>query len=175
MDTQDRLRRLLAKNRPTRYTEQDQAWIEDTVDQFLAENPVPDADEIVREFHLAKARREEGQSTKAANNLLRFFGANKCLPLDWRAYCSNPISIENEQIVNGKTVHVRERVKLAHASSRDFALWSETEDRRRKRDYEASGIAVSGSADIGNQISASSCMSFMAWAETVAPVEDAAA
>lgn len=175
MNLQDRLNLVLTQNRPSRYTEKDSAWIEDAVDQFLAEQPPADPESIIRDHYITLARREEGKSTKSANNLMRFYGANGYLPADWRSYCSNPISIENEQIVGGKTVRVRERVKLAHATARDFALWKETEDRQRNRDYMARGVATEGAGRISHEIYSTSCLSFFAWAENYARVEDAAA
>lgn len=175
MDMKDRLAALLTKNRPSRYTDTEQDWIEDSIDQLLAEEQDIDADRIVRDHLRALAKRAEGTATKSANGLLRHYGEHGCLPVAWRSFLSCPISIENEKIVDGKPVRVRERVKLAQATGRDFQLWAETEERQRNRDYKARGMAVSGASALGAEIPGAGFMSFFAWAEAVAPVEESEA
>lgn len=173
MSLRDELREKLNKARPERYGEQERDWVDDVADSFDL-----DAEELrtaARDYVRNVARDVEGKATQAGNGLMRQFYRTGQLPLDWQITGHLPISVENTVTVNGRVKTVKERVKLAYATARDFDLWARAEDAARNRDFAARGEAVQGAQMIAAQMRATGALTFGVWAREFAPVEDSAA
>nr|DAP66172.1 MAG TPA: hypothetical protein [Caudoviricetes sp.] len=170
MNIREKLAIELSKARPARYEMGDRGWVDAVADGLDVDAIDFNREMAFRDYLRSIARDVEGKATKAGNRLMREFHAAQALPVDWVSFVNEPIALENSQVVDGKTVKVKERVRLCDATPKDFELWARTEDEARRRDYAARGEAVSGALEIASRMRAASAITFMAWAET-APVE----
>ncbi|MGV3159829.1 hypothetical protein ACEE23_01840 [Corynebacterium sp. 32222D000AT] len=175
MDLHTTLRKQLDKARPHRYSESEKQWVDDVADGLHINLSEQDMEAAARSYVRRAARDLEGQATKGGNRLLRHFHSTGQLPIDWAMYGDMPISLENKVLVAGKEEIVKERVKLAHATHHDFEMWAETEQRARERDYNARGAAVQGALQIALEMKSAGVLTFAAWAQEFAPVEESAA
>lgn len=173
MSLRDELRNNLNKARPERYGEQERDWVDDVADDINLD--VEELRTAARDYVRNLARDVEGKATQAGNSLMRQFYRTGQLPLDWKVTGHLPISVENTVTDGGQVKTVKERVKLAAATARDFELWAEAEDAARNRDFAARGEAVQGAQMIAAQMRQSGATTFAVWAREFAPVEDFAA
>lgn len=173
MSLESVIAKRLDKARPPRYLDTESGWVEDVADSI--ELTVEETEESIRAYKRAVARRVEGNATKSGNNMLRAFYRTGQLPLDWATFTAKPISLENTVVEDGVTKRVKERVQLGRATARDFALWAETEQRNRQRDYDSRGDAIKGAQLIASQMQKSGALTFTAWASEFAQVEKPAA
>ena len=164
MDLREKVSALLSKNRPSRYSMSDREWIEDAIRDIDTEDISLNVQDLVRERLLTMAYDIEGQATRAGNSIMREFHKAGALPIGWHHSISNPIAIEYSVLKKGKEVTVRERVRLAKATPKDFQLWAETEKRARERDYRARGEAIQGAIDIASSMIAGGFFYFEQWA-----------
>lgn len=170
MNLREYLARELSKARPPRYTMNERGWVDEVADSTDLRAVDFDTERALTDYVRNVARDVEGKATQVGNRLMRDFHKLQALPMDWASYVNEPISLENVQVIDGKTVKVNERVRLRDATPKDFELWARTEDAARKRDFDARGEAVHGALDIASRMRAAGAITFMAWAET-APVE----
>lgn len=170
MKLRDYLSRELSKARPARYDMNERAWVNEVADGVDLEAVDFDKDRALIDYVRNVARDVEGKATQAGNRLMREFEDLQVLPMDWLAMVNEPIALENAQVIDGKDVKVKERVRLRDATPRDFELWAKTEEEARQRDFKARGKAVSGALEIASRMRAAGAITFIAWAET-APVE----
>ncbi|MDD7587230.1 MAG: hypothetical protein SPK00_07870 [Corynebacterium glucuronolyticum] len=173
MNKKDALTKEIDRARPDRYLDNDRDWLHDVADRMALTQI--ELRTIAREYMRRLAREIEGQATKGGNRLMRHFHETRQLPLDWQMYANLPIAFKNKQIVDGQEVTVYERVKLAKATARDFELWAECEEQARQRDYKARGNAVSGALQIALEMKTSGSLTFGAWANSFANVDEPAA
>lgn len=173
MSLRDELRNKLNNARPERYGEQERDWVDDVADEINL--GVEELRTAARDYVRNLARDVEGKATQAGNSLMRQFYRTGQLPLDWNVTGHLPISVENTVTNGGQVKTVKERVKLASATARDFELWAEAEDRARNRDFAARGEAVQGAQMIAAQMRATGALTFAVWAREFAPVADFAA
>ena len=173
MITKQEMMKHLTTARPNRAENDKMSWVDDVADR-IAMNET-DKQEAARMYLRSFARSVEGQSTKAANKVLCDFHRTGQLPLDWEMSAEMPISFDSTLIRKGKVVTVKVRVKLGHATSRDFELWAETEDKARARDYAARGESVQAARSISQGMKDSGALTFRSWAHDFAPVEESAA
>lgn len=173
MITAREMLKYLAPARPDRAENDSMEWVDEVADQVALDELT--TQEAARRYLRNFARNVEGQSTKAANGLLRNFYRTGQLPIDWEMSADLPISFDNTVIRDGKPVTVKVRVKLGHATSHDFELWAETEDKARERDYSARGESVQAARTVANGMRESGAMTFSTWAREFAPVEKSAA
>lgn len=158
MNKKDALTKEIDRARPDRYLDNDRDWLHDVADRMALTQI--ELRTIAREYMRRLAREIEGQATKGGNRLMRHFHETRQLPLDWQMYANLPIAFKNKQIVDGQEVTVYERVKLAKATARD---------------YKARGNAVSGALQIALEMKTSGSLTFGAWANSFANVDEPAA
>lgn len=156
--------------RPDRY--RDMEWVADAVREITID--VEDQQQVIREYIERKARQHEGQNTKLGNRLFREFYTTNQLPIGWEQIKHLPISLANEQIVDGEVKKVNERVKLQAASAKDIELWASGERRAADRDHEKRLEAVRGAEKIAALMREAGVLRFSDWAITFSIADEAA-
>jgi hypothetical protein len=121
---------LLAEYRPHgHYEAKDKSWRDPVYAEIARLIPEGDA-RLIGAQQLVDRR--ETSATRVANRLLREIGRTGQLPLDWFDAAAHPISIAST------------RVRIAEATTEDFAAWSRAERIAAHADHDARLEACDG-------------------------------
>lgn len=170
MNLDQQITQALDTSRPDRYRNME--WVADAVRNITINEE--DQQEVIREYIERRARQHEGQNTKLGNRLFREFYTTNQLPIGWEQIKHLPISLTNEQLVDGEVKTVNERVKLQAASAKDIDLWALGERRAADRDHAKRLEAVRGAEMIAASMRDAGALRFADWAITFSVADEAA-
>lgn len=125
---------------------------------------------------LDKVQGRETESRKRANRLLRKFGEDGQLELDWWDSASDPIAVPVVNIIDGNESKTTEYVALRAATAEDLLSWQSEERDRARKDYVTRLATCKAAATIADEMTRGGFRRFSDWGEarTAAPSDSIA-